>query len=599
MVWECLERERAAKLPLSAAGRKFVALSVAGVIPMVLKRLRHRTLGQSLQAVSWRWAQLALLLKSELPEAEFAQLETKAREAVPAPAGQPGWQVLAAGLDQRATSDDLRRWLKSWSDDLEQRGGWTFEGRVFFKWLPPGLRALPEAEDAAHKIVAAIEIVRRVDLSSTAIKWNDPAGLPIAIALRKLWGTHTFGKLVHIWRARYNPPPNTSDDWLVSCVVRSAKLDTNRLTSLYHACLTVGSELDPQDLAPRDLAPRSLAPQDLAPQDRAPQEVPFPRMSPGAVTGSALEARTAFLERQYTGVGRPDAAEAAKVDAAAIQADLVERRTALLARVISESGGSRRSSLSDAKASQLTQFVSGWAETALREANGNGMTLTRVELALCSWRWLLLADVMIEKMDSDGLQGLLSQAETVIPRPKNVGKQWYLACVLDALISRALLNVWLTDKFGLTEPGWFSPEVLYVEYFPHDNPVRLPITPNGERLVLALCTFMHRLTKAETRYHTRFVNPRSHGFTWLANKQDVVALRMLHELEEPLFSEIARLWRDSIPAPCGVDDCRYLSSLLKLSHIQLSKSLRVFRRWEKMEDANGRGMPRKKKRREY
>ncbi|EZG85284.1 hypothetical protein GNI_011930 [Gregarina niphandrodes] len=148
MVCDCLERERAPGWRLSAARRTFVAEA----IPVVLKRLRHRTLGQSLQGVSRRWAQLALLLKSGLSEAEFAQLETKAREAVPAPAGQPGWQVLAAGLDQCATSDELVGRCRT-ERRLDLRG-----------------TGLPETEDAAHKIFATIEPAGRIDPSSTAIE---------------------------------------------------------------------------------------------------------------------------------------------------------------------------------------------------------------------------------------------------------------------------------------------------------------------------------------------------------------------------------------------------------------------------------------------
>ncbi|EZG85285.1 hypothetical protein GNI_011940 [Gregarina niphandrodes] len=607
IVKECVERERLAGCQLSAAARMLVAAAAFEEIPAVLARRTMRNMGRSVRSVSWCWAQLALLLQSGLSKEAFARLETIARTVTPiAPTAQPGWQVIAAGLDKRATYGDLSRWIEPLRQDRQQNDGWTVGDSICFEWLPSGLRALPETEYSIQMVLAAIELTRLIN-PRDALPWRNSKGLPLATALRKFWGPHMFGELLHILRAQYYPSPDISDDWLASCILHPATADADQLSSLYRKCFGVGFELPPQHLPPQHLPLQHLPLQHLPlqhlplqhlppqhlplqhlptrrlpPQRLPPQKTLFPETA--AVTDVALEARTSFLLRQYTQERMPGAAEAASVAAATIQANVVQRRTAFLARVISECQ-SQESGLRDVKASELAELVSGWLQTALREVNGNGVVLVPVNFSMCSWRWLQLAGVMIEKMDGDRLQGMLSQAETVIPRPKNVGKQWYLACVLDALISRALLNVWLTDKFGLTEPGWFSPEVLYVEYFPHDNPVRLPITPNGERLVLAVCSLMRWLTLAEINYHQKF-NKVATGLTLFPNKRNESAKQMQMELGQFLLSELVALWRDGMQAANIVTDCAYVGIMLTLARRPNVETRGAFIRWAKI--GNGR-----------
>ncbi|EZG85282.1 hypothetical protein GNI_011910 [Gregarina niphandrodes] len=570
-----MELERAAGFQLSAEGRRRMA-GVSREITKVLRRQRAKNEVRLLRSVSWCWAQLALFMQSELSKAEFARLETAARKTVQAPAEMPGWQVLAVGLDKRALYTDLSRWLRPVASEGLPLG-WICRDPIFFDWFPRNLGTLPGNMD---RVMAATELTRRFDPPVDDVQWNKPKGVPFAVALRKFWGELMFGKLVHIWRVRYNPPPNTSDEWLVSCLFCAARVPVIRVAALYRK-ICQDSGFQPPQLEPLSQPELLSQPRPLAQPDLSPQEDPTAGPETAAKTDVALEARTAFLERRYTDAGRPDAVEAAKIDAAAIQADLVERRTALLARLMSGSDPSEESSLSDPRVSQLTEFVYGWLQTVLREVNGNGVVLVPVNFSMCCWRWLLLAGVMIEKMDGDRLQGLLSQAETVIPRPKNVGKQWYLACVLEDLISSSLMNIWLSDVFNLTEPNWYSRQTLYVEYFPHNQPVSLRLGLESTKLVSAACTAMHWLACGETMYHERN-RFDERNLTWIETKQDEPAKQIPLELGEPLFRELVGLWRDLIPAPETVTDCQYVSSFLKLSPMRAIQRMNCFKSWKKI-----------------
>ncbi|EZG85057.1 putative Pc-fam-6, partial [Gregarina niphandrodes] len=172
----------------------------------------------------------------------------------------------------------------------------------------------------------------------------------------------------------------------------------------------------------------------------------------------------------------------------------------------------------------------------LRELSKHTMTdLSTSDLSIsdfegCSWRWLKLALLVREWQDRDqgGFTELIEKLEAWVPRPVGLSETWFLANVMQRVISSGYLTRWLSPAVSW-QGGWNCQKMVYRFSFP-DEVVRLP---ENEESVNRVCA----CSRLYWWFHQAQKNIRIDEETWKAPKTPKPVFTVQGVLGKPGFDD--------------------------------------------------------------
>ncbi|EZG85048.1 hypothetical protein GNI_012080 [Gregarina niphandrodes] len=215
--------------------------------------------------------------------------------------------------------------------------------------------------------------------------------------------------------------------------------------------------------------------------------------------------------------------------------------------------------------------------TAVTTALGTwkkGKKTPDLRLQRCEWKWLFFAGLVYEHESTASMRELLTQAESVVPRPADVSPHWYLVRLIGTAIQTCNLQKF-SGRFWNTTSIWECPGTVFRAHFPHEFQ-QLPRSAESARLLACLCTTAGWLA-------TGVANMRASRRMWTSVHATQAVQLLRQVLGQTRFGQLVRIFKDQLSSnmapPDDLPDHRFVQCLLKSAGVEETEVILFCNSW--------------------
>ncbi|EZG84598.1 hypothetical protein GNI_012520 [Gregarina niphandrodes] len=392
---------------------------------------------------SWRWLKLALLMREwQTKDGDFTNFIATLQGFVLRPEGLSDVWFLAGILQRFMTAWSLSNWLPR---QLSPQGGWNGRKMIFRVSFPDGVVHLPESKKSINRVCAMSKLVWWLHQAQQTVRidketWTD-SGWPAALTRVKSNLGEIFDETVQAVKTKFPPPSlSMSNSRYLSCLLKYVDMTPPSQTKIPRPSYTVKKRKCLPDSNPSTSSVDAENISEPVDPDR-----------------SVIEEMSGFM--------------------ASVLEDCAERER-------KEKIGYPVAGKVHVSRVCFQKFL-GVLSSTRKSAERNRDKRISDPFKMCGWRWLCLAGLMNDYLETYEVLQVIADSEKLVARPKDVSLLWYLACRLQSCLRGKDIIAGILDgmKEGDVSSGWWTVStVIYRDHFPQTFG-ELPISETSVRLI--------------------------------------------------------------------------------------------------------------------